>query len=71
MEKYREFTDEEKKWINKLKRLMNKAPNVFLYVANGTMYILPERYITESGGIDCKAPCKRILTSCEVDGGGW
>ena len=71
MKEYRDFTEEEIKWIKSLKRLMRKAPQIFLFVANGTMCILPERYINEFGSIDHKAPCENIPTSCEVDGGDW
>lgn len=81
MKEYREFTDEEKKWIESLQRCMNKAPNtLFMFVggSNGSMVIYPkdennDRYMTDgrSAGVDGYAPSVSIKSNIEMDGGDW
>lgn len=76
---YREFTDEELKWIRSLERCMKKAPeSLFMFVGGscGTMTIYPkneenDRYMNEFGSVDGLAPSVGIYSKIEMDGGDW
>lgn len=73
---YREFTNEEIRWINSFKRVMGEAPRtLFMFVAGGvligTLDEKNERYIEKSGGMDSKANWISVPTKMEVDGGDW
>lgn len=78
MSKYRNFTEEEIKWINSLQRCMKKAPKLlFMFVGgtSGSMDIFPkdinnERY-WDGLSIDINAPFLRIKTNIEMDGGDY
>lgn len=73
---YREFTDEELKWIKSLQRCMNKAPeNLFIFAAGGSFSIYPKdengnRYMV-GGSVDSNAPSEIVNMPCESDGGDW
>lgn len=74
MIKYREFTEDELKWIKSFQRVMKKAPEtIFMFVGTGvTIYPLDEnnnRYMTEFGGVDGYANGIGIDTPMENDGG--
>lgn len=76
---YRQFTEDELKWVKSLERVMKKAPStLFMFVggSNGTMVIYPKnednvRYMTKHGGVDDEAPNKHVSSKCEMDGGDW
>lgn len=76
--KYRDFTEEELKWIKSLERCMKKAPStLFMFVGgtNGTMEIYPKdnnnkRYF-KGYSVDSNAPNVRIKSNIEMDGGDW
>jgi len=71
MKKYRKFTKAELKWIRSLERVMKKAPeNLFMFIAGGMM-IYSDRYMSETGGVDDKAPSISIITSINMDGGDY
>lgn len=79
MTEYREFTKKELKWIDRLKKLMSKAPDtLFMFVggSSGSMYIYTKDenndwYMSETGGVDDYAPCQSIESPIEMDGGDW
>jgi hypothetical protein len=74
---YREFTDEERKWIKSFKRVMKKAPDsLFMFVGSGAVVIYTKdehgrRYMNSYGSVDGDAPDVQILTDMECDGGDW
>lgn len=73
---YREFSEEETKWLKSFKRIMKKAPDtLFLFVSGGVLIGTKdennERYIAESGGMDNDANWENVPTNMEVDGGDW
>lgn len=73
MADYRQFTEDEIKWLNKLQRVMKSAPKdtkMFMFVGAG-ITIYPERIMTASGGVDGDAPSVTIQTNIETDGGDW
>ena len=71
-EKYREFTEDELKWIASLKRLMKKAPpRLFIFVGSSDFYVFSERVMTPEGSVDQYAPSISISASCEMDGGDY
>jgi len=76
--KYREFTEEERKWVTKLKKLMQDKAcgNLFLFIGSGSMVIYTSDdktgvYMTDMGGVDGNAPSFNIKTKIECDGGDW
>lgn len=76
MGKYREFTKAEKKWIERLQRVMNKAPeNLFMFIGGGMIIYTKEknneRYMNEAGSVDQNAPSRGILTHMDMDGGDY
>lgn len=74
---YRDFTDQEIKWIKSLERVMKKAPDtLFMFIGAGSMIIHPlkengNRYITDTGAMDGNAPGEYIPTKMVMDGGDW
>jgi hypothetical protein len=77
MAEYRDFTEEELKWIKSFQRVMKKAPkSLFLFAGDGLLVVYTrseesKRYMTEYGGVDGYAPNKHIPTQMDVDGGDW
>lgn len=76
MKKYREFTQDELKWIRSLERVMKKVPDtLFMFIAGGIFIFCKdeynERYITESGSMDADASCQTIFSEIEMDGGDF
>lgn len=75
--RYREFTEEEKKWIKSFQRVMKKAPTtLFMFVGSGSVVVYSkdennERYMTESGSVDGYATNEIIRTKMICDGGDW
>ena len=76
--KYREFTKEEREWVNKLKKLMKEKAcgNLFMFIGSGSMVVYTadedgKTYMTGFGGVDGNAPSFNIPTKCECDGGDW
>jgi len=78
--KYREFTKEEREWVNRLKKLMNEKAcgNLLMFIGSGSMviYTTPgdyksNLYMTSEGGVDQYAPNFNINTKCACDGGDW
>ena len=74
---YRDFTEEEVKWIKSLKRVMKKAPDtLFMFLGSGSMVIYPldennQRYLTNDGSIDGLATNDHVNSPMEMDGGDW
>lgn len=73
---YRQFTDNELKWIKSFERVMKKAPDtLFLFIGAGnTVFAKDEannRYITEAGGMDGYATSVDIQTPMDCDGGDF
>jgi len=73
---YREFTEEETKWLNSFQRVMKRAPEtLFMFVAGGilvgTLDENNERYLAEVNAMDSKANWVSVPTKMEVDGGDW
>jgi hypothetical protein len=72
MKKYREFTKNELDWVNKLEKVMQKAPpELFMFAGGGRLFIYSERAMTNSGGVDRNAPSMLISPNCMIDGGDW
>lgn len=69
---YRDFTQEEIRWINKFKRVMKGAPkNLFMFVGSGSVSIYSERVMADRGGVNQDVPSEEILTPMVCDGGDF
>jgi hypothetical protein len=73
---YRDFTEEELKWIKSFERVMKKAPSSLLMFVGTGIYIHPlkengERYIGSFGEIDGQAPSVLVQTPMDADGGDY
>jgi len=76
MKKYREFTQDELKWIRSLERVMKKAPDtLFMFIAGGMFIFCKDeynkRYMTETGSMDANALCQTIDSEIDMDGGDF
>lgn len=74
--KYRQFTEEEEKWIREFKKTMGKAPEtLFMFIAGGVLIGVKdennERYLKYDGSMDNEQPWIHVKTKMEVDGGDW
>ena len=74
---YREFTQEERKWIRSFEKIMKKAPSsLFLFIASGEPIIFPKdeygsRYVSQNKSMDNCAPSVFIRTNMDCDGGDF
>ncbi len=71
MKEYREFTEDELKWIRSFERVMAKAPSkLFMFVGAGIV-IYSGRVHNEHGNVDGNAPNRGIQTPMSYDGGDY
>jgi len=76
MDNYREFTEEEIKWIKSFRRVMKKAPNSLILFAGGYLAICPldennKRYEDNTGGMDGMVRTENIHTKMLFDSVDW
>lgn len=77
MSEYREFTEEELKWIKSFQRVMQKAPSsLFLFCEDINVFIIAmdannRPIMTERGAYDSEASRISIKTPMYHDGGGF
>lgn len=71
---YREFTEEEMKWIKSFERIMKKAPtSLFLFVGPGIVIHAKEngQRPMNGGVVDTISTSYDISTPMEFDGGDY
>ena len=74
---YREFSEEEEKWIRSFQRVMKKAPSsLFFFIASGTPIVFTtdengNRYVSSNKSMDQDAPSVLIITDMDCDGGDF
>ena len=78
MNKYREFTEKELRWIKSFEKIMKQAPNtLFFFVGEGQVVFTKDknnkRYMTNGSdpAVDNNCTNVAIETSMECDGGGY
>ena len=71
LNKYRQFTKDDEKWIRSFERVMKKAPeHLFMFVGAG-ITIYPERVMGANNSVDQNGPSISIQTPMDCDGGDF